>query len=95
MVKGLCFILSFFPLVLGGRIDHGHHLGSAGNALNDTVAFEAAVAKAMEMTNEEDTLVIVTADHSHTMAISGYPSRGNPILGNVAHASLTSPEPRW
>ncbi|XP_022104178.1 alkaline phosphatase, tissue-nonspecific isozyme-like [Acanthaster planci] len=71
----------FFLMVEGGRIDHAHHGGFAGNALNDTVAFEAAVTKAMEMTNEEDTLVIVTADHSHVMTIGGYPSRGNPILG--------------
>ncbi|XP_022104253.1 alkaline phosphatase, tissue-nonspecific isozyme-like isoform X2 [Acanthaster planci] len=71
----------FFLMVEAGRIDHAHHGGFAGNAFNDTVAFEAAVAKAMEMTNEEDTLVIVTADHSHVMTISGYPNRGNPILG--------------
>ncbi|XP_022104179.1 alkaline phosphatase-like [Acanthaster planci] len=71
----------FFLMVEGGRIDHAHHQGFAGNAFNDTVAFEAAVAKAVELTNEENTLVIVTADHSHVMTIGGYPSRGNPILG--------------
>ncbi|XP_022104227.1 alkaline phosphatase-like [Acanthaster planci] len=71
----------FFLMVEGGRIDQAHHNGFAGYAFEETVAFEAAVAKAMEMTNEEDTLVIVTADHSHVMTIGGYPSRGNPILG--------------
>ncbi|XP_038075941.1 alkaline phosphatase-like [Patiria miniata] len=73
----------FFLMVEAGRIDHAHHDGFAGNALNDTVAFDAAVAKAVELTNEEDTLIIVTADHSHVMTLGGYQSRGNPILGLV------------
>jgi len=45
------------------------------------LAFEQAITTAVEMTSEEDTLLIVTADHSHTMTISGYPERGNGILG--------------
>ncbi|XP_072047534.1 alkaline phosphatase-like isoform X1 [Amphiura filiformis] len=73
----------FFLMVEGGRIDMAHHKGKASDALQDTLAMEAAVAKAMELTNEEDTLIIVTSDHSHTMMFSGYPSRGNPILGLV------------
>ncbi len=69
--------------ISGGRIDHAHHGGRASDALQDTLAMEAAVAKAIELTNEEETLVIVTADHSHTMMFSGYPARGNPILGKI------------
>jgi alkaline phosphatase len=74
----------FFLLVEGGRIDHGHHAGNAYRALTDTIAMSAAVKKAREMTGENDTLIVVTADHSHTFTITGYPSRGNPILGKAA-----------
>lgn len=73
----------FFLLVEGGRIDHGHHDGNAYRALTDTVAFADAVARAERMTDSRDTLIIVTADHGHTMRIVGYPTRGNPILGLV------------
>jgi alkaline phosphatase len=40
-----------------------------------------AVKKAVEMTDPNETLIIVTADHSHTFTIAGYPHRGNEILG--------------
>ena len=39
------------------------------------------------MTDEEDTLVVVSSDHAHTMTVAGYPSRGNDILGTVDTAS--------
>jgi alkaline phosphatase len=68
-------------MVEGGRIDHGHHAGNAIRALEDAMAFDAAIATALEMTNPEETLIIVTADHSHTLSIAGYAQRNNPILG--------------
>ncbi|WP_237059574.1 alkaline phosphatase [Microbulbifer sediminum] len=73
----------YFLMVEGGRIDHGHHAGSAYNALTDAVEFARAVRLAMESTDPEDTLIIVTADHSHVFTMAGYPTRGNPILGKV------------
>ncbi|MFO0690719.1 MAG: alkaline phosphatase [Myxococcota bacterium] len=71
----------FFLMVEGGRIDHGHHAGSAYHALTDTIALSDAVAVALAKTSPKDTLVVVTADHSHTLTISGYAKRGHPILG--------------
>ena len=71
----------FVLMVEGGRIDHAHHAGNAARALIDTVAFDQAIKKALELTSREDTLIVVTADHSHTFFIQGYPKRGNPILG--------------
>jgi alkaline phosphatase len=73
----------FVLLVEGGRIDQAHHAANAARALEDTVAFDDAIAEAMRATNPADTLIIVTADHSHTLAIGGYPRRANPILGLV------------
>nr|XP_006811662.1 PREDICTED: alkaline phosphatase, tissue-nonspecific isozyme-like [Saccoglossus kowalevskii] len=69
--------------IAGGRIDHAHHDNRAGKALIDAVAFDDAVQVAKDMTSSNDTLIVVTADHSHTNAITGNPSRGNPILGKV------------
>ncbi|MGE0622590.1 MAG: alkaline phosphatase [Pseudomonadales bacterium] len=76
----------YFLMVEGGRIDHAHHDGNAYRSLNDAIAMADAVQVAMDLTSESNTLIVVTADHSHTLTISGYPRRGNPILGKVETA---------
>ncbi|MFK2906027.1 alkaline phosphatase [Dyella ginsengisoli] len=73
----------FFLMVEGGRIDHALHAGNAFRALDETIAFAEAVKAAQAATDPADTLIVVTADHSHTMTFAGYPRRGNPILGKV------------
>jgi len=77
----LCFKYPHLYIRAGARIDHGHHETRAKKALHDTLAMEEAVQAALNMTDEADTLIIVTADHSHVMTINGYPERGNDILG--------------
>lgn len=77
----------YFLMVEGGRIDHGHHAGNAQRALTETIEFAKAVAVADEMTSAADTLILVTADHAHTLSFVGYPARGNPILGKVRGSS--------
>lgn len=74
----------YYLMVEAGRVDHAHHAGNAYRALNDAIALSDAVKKAKQLTNDKDTLILVTADHSHVFTIAGYPSRGNPILGKTA-----------
>ncbi|MGL4579238.1 MAG: alkaline phosphatase [Shewanella xiamenensis] len=73
----------FLLIVESGRIDHGHHAGNASRALTDAVELSNAVKAAVDATSSDDTLIMVTADHSHVFTIGGYPKRGNPILGLV------------
>jgi len=74
----------FYLMVEAGRIDHAHHAGNAARALRDTIELSNAVRMAREMTDKRDTLIVITADHSHVFTLGGYPSRGNPILGLAA-----------
>ena len=71
----------FLLVVEGGRIDHAHHMNKAKRALEETLELERAVEEALSLTRREETLIIVTADHSHAITMNGYPERGNPILG--------------
>uniref|UniRef100_A0A182WCW2 Alkaline phosphatase n=1 Tax=Anopheles minimus TaxID=112268 RepID=A0A182WCW2_9DIPT len=71
----------FALMVEGGRIDHAHHQNHAHLALAEVVELDKAVETALNMVDLDETLIIVTADHSHAMTFNGYPDRGNDILG--------------
>ena len=73
----------FFLMVEGGMIDQAHHKNWAKKAFEETLELEKAVKVALELTNEDETLMVVTADHSHSITMNGYPKRGNDILGEV------------
>jgi alkaline phosphatase len=78
----------FFLMVEGGKIDHALHGSNAKNALIDAVAMDDAVQAAVDKMRAIDpglknTLVVVTADHDHTLTFNGYAKRGNPILDIV------------
>jgi alkaline phosphatase len=75
----------YFLMVEGGRIDHALHGTNAKRALTDTIAFDDAIKAALAKAKLTDptlanTLIVVTADHDHTLAFNGYGKRGNPIL---------------
>jgi len=79
----------YYLLVEGGRIDHGHHEGYPGYALLETQAFAEAVAVALGKVDLAETLILVTADHSHVFTLGGYPTRGNPVLELVVENDLS------
>ncbi|NXA93257.1 PPBI phosphatase, partial [Melanocharis versteri] len=64
-----------------GRIDHGHHEGAAHKALTEAVEFDQAIERAGALTDEAETLTVITADHSHVFSFGGYTLRGSSIFG--------------
>jgi alkaline phosphatase len=70
----------YFLMVEGGRIDHALHSTIAQKALQDTVAFDNAIKAAIDKVRQTDptmanTLIVVTADHDHTLVLNGYAKR--------------------
>ncbi len=49
-------------------------------ALSDLLAFEEAIREGIRLVNLEETLVIVTADHSHSFTLVAEPSRSKSVL---------------
>ena len=73
----------YFLLVESASIDKWHHANNAYRALTDVDELSKAVQAAMDRTDPNDTLIIVTADHSHGLVISAGSSREEPIIGLV------------
>ncbi|MDO2948808.1 alkaline phosphatase [Aeromonas simiae] len=73
----------YFLMVEGGRIDHALHGTIAKRALTDAVALDEAVKTALDKVDLKETLIVVTADHDHTMTLNGYAAKGNPVLDLV------------
>ncbi|WP_249384121.1 alkaline phosphatase [Chitinivorax sp. B] len=70
----------YFLMVEGGRIDHALHGTNAKRVMEDTIAFDDAIKAVLDKVDLNNTLVVFTADHDHTMTINGYSRRGNSIL---------------
>ncbi|KAK8776399.1 hypothetical protein V5799_030256 [Amblyomma americanum] len=96
MVKVAVEILSrnprgFVLLAEGGRIDHAHHANRAKLAMQETMEFEEAVNRTTSALPDNETLIVVTADHSHTMTIAGHPPRGTNIFGFAGKTTSKTP----
>ncbi|KAF4529201.1 hypothetical protein B566_EDAN011447 [Ephemera danica] len=73
----------------GGRIDHAHHETRAQYALDETIQFDHAIRAALAAVNIDDTLIVMTADHAHTMSLNGYPDRGGDLLDLKPYSTLS------
>lgn len=71
----------FFLMVEGGRVDHANHDGNLHRTVTDAAALVEAIQAIDEATNDEDTLILISADHAHNLAFNGYCGRGSSITG--------------
>lgn len=67
----------FVLLIEGGRIDTAHHETRARLALEETVEFDKTVGYVKSNTDDDDTLILVTADHSTVLTVGGYMVRSS------------------
>ena len=72
----------------GGNIDRAHHQNQYRKSLEEAVEFERAVQTAVDMTDAEETLILVTADHSQPFTINGYTPRESDILGEIQELNI-------
>ncbi|XP_065297373.1 alkaline phosphatase-like isoform X2 [Dermacentor albipictus] len=78
----------FVLLVEGARIDMAHHKSKGGSALEEALEFDQAVQETRNTLNTDESLLVVTADHSHTFTMGGYPKRGTNILGIAGYSDV-------
>lgn len=80
----------FFLQVEGASIDKQDHATNACGQIGETVAFDRAIGAALDFQRTHpDTLVVVTADHSHTSQIVGEDASGSGLPTGYSTNLLT------
>lgn len=80
----------FFLQVEGASIDKQDHATNACGQLGETVAFDQAIGVALDYQEDHpDTLVVVTADHSHTSQIVAEDASGSGLPTGYSTNLLT------
>jgi alkaline phosphatase len=80
----------FFLQVEGASIDKQDHATNACGQLGETVAFDNAIGVALDyQRSHRDTLVVVTADHSHTSQIVSEDATGSALPTGYSTNLLT------
>jgi len=86
----------FLLVVESGLIDLAHHQSHARMAMDEVIELHDAIDATLKLLEEggmkDDTLIISTSDHAHTLTLTGYPPIGNNILG-VASKSVVDGRP--
>jgi alkaline phosphatase len=83
----------FFIMVEGGKIDWACHGNDAASSLHETLAFDEAVAVALEFYNQhpDETLIVVTADHeTGGLALGNAPMKYETDITLLGHQKLSS-----
>lgn len=70
--SAFCVVFLLFKKKINYRIDHAHHSTQPHISLEETLEFDRAIALARRKLSDEDTLIVVSSDHSHTMTYAGY-----------------------
>jgi alkaline phosphatase len=83
----------FILQVEGGRVDHAAHGNDAPGLVYDQIAFDDAVAVAVDFVNQNpDTLLIVTTDHGNSNpGLNGY-GNASSMLETITKATRTNDE---
>jgi alkaline phosphatase len=71
----------FYLFVEGGKIDLAHHDTMPVKSLYDWKEFDTMIGNSLQMVDLNETIVMVSADHSHTFSIGAYGARGANIFG--------------
>jgi alkaline phosphatase/streptomycin-6-phosphatase len=80
----------FFLQVEGASIDKQDHATNACGQIGETVAFDKAIGVALDyQESHPDTLVVVTADHSHTSQIVSEDASGTGLPAGYSTNLLT------
>lgn len=79
----------FFMMVEGGNIDHSGHSNDGGAVVKEVLAFDKAIAKALDFYNQhpDETLIVITADHE-----TGGMSVGNNYTKYMAYPEYLVPQ---
>lgn len=80
----------FVLVVEAGMIDQAHHRGQAKQALHEVLALDHAINETLRVMAKDldETLIVVTSDHAHTLTISGYADRGSSIFGIAQNSKM-------
>ncbi|CAK8671328.1 unnamed protein product [Clavelina lepadiformis] len=71
----------FFLLIESGMLDKAHHEGRAKFALEEFHELDKALAVARNLTDSDETIIIVSADHGHMFMFGANGFRGSNIFG--------------
>lgn len=79
----------FFMMVEGGNIDHSGHSNDGGAVVKETLAFDQAIATALDFYKQhpDETLIVITADHE-----TGGMSVGNNFTKYMANPQYLVPQ---